>query len=90
MAGPAVIPRVVRNYFSANMIGWKEWGSWPLIHEGFTPGKGWKRLGFNKRASISWLRKMRAAGVTHVSFRAMSHPNRIVDFPIREVINGGR
>lgn len=93
MSGPARIPRAVADYFEKYVVGWdpSDRKAHPVIKQVFTPGKGWKNHPTNKRVSISWLRKLRDEGVTVIAVAAPTHPNRIVDFGIREVcrVEGG-
>ena len=76
------VPAVVADYFDG--IGA---GQYPVITQVFTPGVGWKRPGLRKRVTISWVRKLRAEGVTQV---ALSAGGRTADFGVAEIIRGGR
>jgi hypothetical protein len=76
----AQVPRVVADYFG----GMVDRGRHPVIVEAFIPGKGWRRhRSFRKRVSVSWARKLRAEGVTHV---ALASGARVADFRIEEVV----
>lgn len=55
----------------------------PVIVEEFA-GR-WRRQGWRKRASAAWLRKRRAAGVSHV---AVDVGGRAADFSIDELLRG--
>lgn len=55
----------------------------PIITQVFTAEKGWKRTGFNKKVSRSWLDKLRAEGVTSVS---LTSNGRTADFTVRELL----
>lgn len=57
----------------------------PVIAEEFIPGRGWRRVQFRKRASQSWLRKLRAKGVTLVSLTP-ENTDRHVDYQVRELL----
>lgn len=59
----------------------------PIITQEFTPGKGWKITGFNKHVTRSWLRKLRAQGITHVS---LALNGRTPDFSIAELLKVDR
>lgn len=80
----AQIPSVIYDYFGAATI--REHGH-PLIAQSFVPGKGWKGLGFNKRVSHSWLRKLKAKGATHV---AVDLGGRRADFSLAEIDKAAR
>ena len=41
----------------------------PVIVAAYTPQKGWKRYGYNKRISGAWARKMRSEGITAVTLQ---------------------
>ena len=59
----------------------------PVIVAEFVPGKGWERQTYRKCASASWLRKLQAAGVTHVSVHFDHAGKRApADFSIREIL----
>lgn len=60
----------------------------PVIVQEFTPGAGWRRTNFRKRASVAWLRKLRAAGVTVVGVEPA--PGRCADFTVAELLAGGK
>lgn len=54
----------------------------PVIVEEFN--RRWCRTGFRKRASRSWLRKLRREGATHV---AVDVGGRVADFSIAELLS---
>lgn len=57
----------------------------PVIVEVFTPREGWKRTSWRKRASVSWLRKLRRYdGVTHVAVEFDGY--RRADFSVAELV----
>lgn len=58
----------------------------PVIVEEFAAGTGWRRTGWRKRASMSWLRKLREQGVESV---ALEVNGRAADFTVAELIRGG-
>lgn len=57
----------------------------PVIAQEFEPGRGWRRAGFRKRASVAWLRKRRRAGVTAVAVE-FADGSRRADFRIEELV----
>ncbi|MCA1571186.1 MAG: hypothetical protein LC798_12885 [Chloroflexi bacterium] len=59
----------------------------PVIAEEFRGGRGWVRQSWRKRASSSWLNKLRAEGVTHVAVEF--EQGRVVDFTVNEILEGG-
>lgn len=61
----------------------------PVIRAEFRPDAGWYYTGWNKRVSASWLRKLRAEGVTGVSV-AMRDEQRAADFSITELLASAR
>lgn len=54
----------------------------PVIVGEFTDR--WRTGYWRKRASVSWLRKLRAAGVTHVAIEVA--PARTADFAVGELL----
>lgn len=56
----------------------------PVVAQTFAPGRGWKTTSYRKRVSASWLRKLRAEGVTAVGLRSGA---RLADFTIDEVLS---
>ncbi len=58
----------------------------PVIAQEFRPGRGWRRAGWRKRASASWLAKLRREGITDV---ALDVGGRVADFTINELLRGG-
>jgi hypothetical protein len=79
----ARVPAKVAKYFNNHPVIGSDWAH-PIIVREFTPGVGWRRLGFNKRISVSWCRKRAKEGVTAVAVTAPG-TNIEVDFNIREV-----
>jgi hypothetical protein len=62
-----------------------------VIAQAYTPDVGWRDCSMRKRASRSWLRKMRRAGVTHVTVKYLRADTRTVhyaDFAIAELLEG--
>jgi hypothetical protein len=58
----------------------------PVIVQTFTPGKGWTRTSWRKRASRSWLRKLRRdEGITTVAVE-FDGGRRVADFRISELV----
>jgi len=55
----------------------------PVIAQTFKPGQGWKRYTFAKRVSRSWVRKLKAQGITSV---ALAHNGRLADFTVTELL----
>jgi hypothetical protein len=82
----AQVPCLVQEYFGAKPSGMTEH---PRITQEFVPGTGWRDGGFvlGKRVSLSWLRKLRAQGVTVV---ALSCDSYTADFTIAEIIRYAR
>lgn len=77
----AQVPTKVAKYFGPDS---KTRQGHPIITQVFTPGKGWKRTGFNKKVSVSWLKKLRREdGVTSVS---LTCNGRTADFTVRELV----
>lgn len=61
----AQVPRVAADYFRRHPLGS---GTHPIITHLFHPGRGWvSQLGWRKRISGAWARKLRTQGVTHVA-----------------------
>lgn len=92
----AQVPQIVRDYFGPDCTTRE---GHPIIEQEFRlsnpdralPDLGygrrqWVTTGYRKRVSISWLRKLRAQGVTHVALR---HGSRLADFSVAELIRGG-
>lgn len=64
----------------------------PIIRQVFNPAVGWKQYPIRKRVSGSWVRGLKAEGVTHV---ALESGGRLADFSVRELLKmslqkGGR
>jgi hypothetical protein len=76
----AQVPSLIAEYFAAYHPGVSDH---PVITQQFTPGRGWARQDFRKRASVSWLRKLKAEGVTSVQVSAGGYSP---DFTVDEVI----
>jgi hypothetical protein len=81
------IPAAVYDYITR--YGWAEHPriaggpAHPIIHQTFTPGRGWTRYPFRKRITRSWARRhLRPSGVTHV---AVTDGARVADFRIEEL-----
>lgn len=56
-----------------------------VVAETFTDGAGWKGWPrYRKEITLSWARKLRAAGVTHVQLTAAG---RRADFSIAELLS---
>jgi hypothetical protein len=81
-------PKVVWDYFH-------EHASHPIIAQVYKPGVGWKRYSGIKHVSITWLRKLKSQGYTHVALTQRkargvnTPPARTADFSIAEIIKGG-
>lgn len=56
----------------------------PVVAQEFTPAKGWVRSGWRKRASFSYLRTLRAEGITNIAVEVA--PNRVADFGVTELL----
>lgn len=76
----------VSDYFKTDEI--------PFIVQEYWPQRGWTRGTMNKRVSRSWLRKLKAAGITHIALsldkieRAHAGRSRVVDFSVAELLRG--
>lgn len=79
MSYQAQVPGLVKEYFGVEPTRQEH----PVIAQSFCPGKGWRRYTFNKRVSISWLRKMKTEGATAVALRCGA---RTADFTIDEIV----
>jgi hypothetical protein len=85
----AQVPPAVAAYFGTDAYGFPLGEGiaanrrHPIIVQHFTPEKGWKRHPIRKRVSVSWLRKLRAEGVTDV---ALSSGGRTADFRVAELL----
>ena len=55
----------------------------PIIAQVFTPGSGWKRHPLKKRLSYNEVRKLRAAGATHLCLEA---GGQVADFTCYELV----
>jgi hypothetical protein len=58
----------------------------PIIVQEFVPGRGWQDTGWRKRASVSWLRKLRREGVTSVG--VYTPWGSVADFAVAELLRG--
>lgn len=56
----------------------------PVIAQEFSDR--WRTQSYRKRASKSWLRKLRREGITHVAIEIA--PRRTADFTIAELLRG--
>jgi hypothetical protein len=87
----ATIPRIVADYAREHAPHAEH----PIVVDEFRPSTGWKRQTFRKRVSVSWLRKLKAEGVTHVGLsmepvdRPSNYRGRVADFEVAAVIRGG-
>lgn len=81
MSHQAHVPGAIAAYFGSGTL--PPYDEHPLIGQTFRPGVGWRRYTFRKRVSTSWLRKLRAEGVTSV---AIDYKGRRADFTIDEVL----
>lgn len=80
MSHQARVPAMVADYFGHDVVR----DDHPVIGMTFTPGKGWIRTrSTHKRVSLSWLRKLRAEGVTAV---LLDCNGRAADFGVVEII----
>lgn len=68
----------VRRYFGTGTA---------IVAQEFTLDKGWVRCSFRKRVSVSWLRRLRSEGVTHV---ALAAEGRVADFSVAELLREAR
>jgi hypothetical protein len=64
--------------------------STPTIAATYHPATGWTTATWAKRASASWLRKLQAEGITHVSLLISVRPRRTADFSTRELLRSVR
>lgn len=56
----------------------------------YTGSRGWVSTSYRKLISVSWARKLRAEGVTHVALVPVNDPHRPpADFSLQEIIRGG-
>jgi|SRR5882724_12289142 len=74
------VPALVAAYFGISILGID---GHPLITSEFRPSWGWGRSQTAHRVSVSWLRKLRAEGVTSVALRL---DGRVADFTIAEIL----
>lgn len=84
MSHQAQVPRTVADHFGSRYDG--SYGTHPIIAQAFKPGLGWKRYPIRKRVSCAWLRKMKAAGFTHVGLAINGDGHRVADFEIDSVL----
>ncbi len=76
----AQVPTRVREYF-----GDATSTEHPRVASVFVPGKGWRSSrSYHKRVTCSWLRKLRAEGVTGV---VLSCGGREADFTVAEILS---
>jgi hypothetical protein len=80
MRRQATVPAAAATYFGISTRPY--FHEHPIVEQEFRPGRGWRTTGFRKRVSPSWVRKLRAAGVTHVALR---HAGRLADFRVEEL-----
>jgi hypothetical protein len=81
------VPPAAARYFGVDSYGFRGLDrDHPIIVQEFTPERGWKIYPLRKRVSRSWLRKIRAEGVTHVMLRS---GGRSADFSIAELLKEG-
>jgi hypothetical protein len=80
----AQVPGLIAEYFTRSHPDVTEH---PVITSVFAPGTGWKRQGYRKRVSLSWLRKLQAEGATAVQVTAGGYSP---DFTISEVARYAR
>jgi len=61
----------------------------PVIADEWRPDTGWRRQSYRKRASASWLRKLRADGVERIGV-FVDHPGSyapvVADFSVAELL----
>jgi hypothetical protein len=81
MIHQAQVPARIAEYFGCGTLPGA--AEHPVIGQIFRPEVGWRRYTFRKRVSLSWLRKLRAQGVTSV---AIDYHGRRADFTIDEVV----
>lgn len=76
----AQVPPPVKRYFAHD--------EHPIIIQEFTPGKGWVRTNFKKRVSRSWVRKLKAQGVTAVALNGKDKNGQevVADFTVKEIL----
>lgn len=80
----STVPPVAARYFRDNVHGYLgDRDDHPLIAATFVPSRGWKRYPGQKRISGSWVRKLRAAGATHI---ALTTHGRTADFSAAELL----
>lgn len=80
----AQVPGFVAEYFGAKPEGMTEH---PVIAQQYWPALGWRRTAMRKRVSLSWLRKLKAQGVTAVQLACGGYQ---ADFSIDEIIRYAR
>lgn len=84
MSHQAQVPVVVEDYYRSRGVNTVY--SHPLIRQVFRDGSGWRFHPTRKRISTSWVRKLRADGVTSIQTEA---GGVIADFTVAEVLRGG-
>jgi len=80
MSHQSQVPGLVADYFKCGTQ--PPFAEYPTIAQTFKPGRGWSTYSGVKRVSLSWLRKLRAEGVTSV---ALDYQGRVADFTIAEI-----
>jgi hypothetical protein len=78
----STVPALVADYFGIGTDAYLTEGH-PVIDSTFRVDEGWKRLGYNKRISLSAVRKLRAEGVTGI---VVAYHGRRADFTPTEIV----
>lgn len=81
----AQIPQPVLRYFGRAAL--LDRRSHPVVHATYVPSVGWQRSHSKHRVSVSWCRKLKHFGVTHV---ALTSDGRTADFTIAEIVRSAR
>ena len=77
------IPKLVRDYGNGN----------PVIAECYRPRRGWQEMGYQKRVSEAFLRKLQKDGIERVSLHVRSGPTGMrvrADYTVRELLASAR
>lgn len=81
------VPAKIAEYFGISTS--PAYADFPVIAQTFRPvapgrrNAGWKRYAGTKRVSVSWVRKLKAQGVTAI---AVAYNGRTADFSVDEII----
>jgi hypothetical protein len=102
MTHQATIPVLVHDYFATDHFSnfaifgprnHRYCDEHPIIVQVFYSDRGWRTTNYRKRVSCSWLRKLKAEGITHVGLVSggrWTRSDRIADFSITEILRAER